>query len=290
MPEPVEEWARHRPPSMLRPYVAFYSGFRQRGQRPARHVGLPSPYLTVILTLDDPLVVERHPDPAQPAEAYDAMVGGLHIRPATVVHEGAQSGVQIGLSPLGSRALLGLPAGEVAGIDVTAEDVLGPVARRWLDAVRAAQTWPERFAALDEALVAAVVAAGERCGVAAEVHPDVARAWSIILNGAGRVPVGEIAREVSRGERHLRQLFDHEIGLSPKQASRVVRFDRARRMIQEGSHRTLADVAAACGYADHAHLVHDFHDLAGAAPSRWLAEELRNVQVPPVVIAAEWSS
>jgi len=29
---------------------------------PARHRGLPSPYLTLIFTLDEPLTIEAHPD------------------------------------------------------------------------------------------------------------------------------------------------------------------------------------------------------------------------------------
>ena len=40
----------------------------------------------------------------------------------------------------------------------------------------------------------------------------------------------------------------------------------------------MADLAAACGYFDQAHLAREFRSLAGCPPSQWLAEELRNVQ------------
>ena len=42
---------------------------------------------------------------------YDTLLGGLHARPALIAHGGAQSGVQVALSPPGCRALLGVPAG-----------------------------------------------------------------------------------------------------------------------------------------------------------------------------------
>jgi hypothetical protein len=64
-PEPVNESVRVLPAASLRHHVAWYSGYRQEGVEPARHRGLPSPYLTLIITLDDPLTVAAHPDPRQ---------------------------------------------------------------------------------------------------------------------------------------------------------------------------------------------------------------------------------
>ncbi len=83
----------------------------------------------MIITLDDPLTVARHPDPADAPGNYLTLAGGLHTASAIITHPGRQSGVQLALSPLGARALLGRPAGELAGIDVDASDVLGDVAR-----------------------------------------------------------------------------------------------------------------------------------------------------------------
>lgn len=61
-----------------------YAGFRQAGVAPARHRGLPSPSLTFILTLDDPLVVAAHSDPRQPPREYSTLLGGLHTTPALI--------------------------------------------------------------------------------------------------------------------------------------------------------------------------------------------------------------
>ena len=78
----VDEHCRYIPAEPLRRYVAWYTGYRQRGLPPATHRGLPSPYLTLIFTLDDPLEVAAHPDPRQPPGRYDALIGGLHLTPA----------------------------------------------------------------------------------------------------------------------------------------------------------------------------------------------------------------
>jgi hypothetical protein len=94
----VDESVRSLPAPALRPFIAYYSGYQQAGVEPGRHRGLPSPYLTLIFTLDDPLTVAAHPDPRQPPSEYGTLLGGLHISPALITHQGWQSGIQLALS------------------------------------------------------------------------------------------------------------------------------------------------------------------------------------------------
>ena len=289
----VDEHHRYLPAEPLRRYVAAYTGYRQRGLAPARHRGLPSPYLTLIFTLDEPLTIEAHPDPGQPPGEFGTLLGGLHSVPALITHAGAQSGIQVALRPLGARALLGLPAGEIAALDLPAEAVLGGVCAELRDRVRAAAGWPERFAVLDEILLrsAGLRSAGLRSaglgwvGSSPGIAPEVSWAWRQLLRAGGALHVSELAAGTGWSGRHLTSRFRAEIGLTPKAAARVIRFDRARRLLvrkltaatADGGY-LLADLAADCGYFDQAHLAREFRALAGCPPSQWLAEEFRNVQ------------
>jgi len=280
----VDEHHRGIPAEPLRPYVAAYTGYRQRGVPPARHRGLPSPYLTLIFTLDEPLTIVAHPDPGQPPGEFVTLLGGLHSVPALITHAGAQSGIQVALRPLGARALLGLPAGELAALDLPAEAVLGGVCAELRDRVRSAAGWPERFAVLDEILLrrAGLSSAGLSWAADAAVAPEVSWAWHELLREGGATRVSELAAGTGWSERHLTSRFRTEIGLAPKAAARVVRFDRARKLLVRkltaGGDYLLADLAADCGYFDQAHLAREFRALAGCPPSQWLAEEFRNVQ------------
>ncbi|HEX4258804.1 MAG TPA: helix-turn-helix domain-containing protein [Streptosporangiaceae bacterium] len=283
----VSESARYQPPPALRPLVAWYHGYRQSGQRPARHRGLPSPWLTVIITLDEPLTIAEHPDPRQAASAHQVLVGGLHTSPALVTHDGRQSGIQLGVTPLGARVLLGAPAGALATLDLEGDEVIGRFAADLQDRVRATPTWAGRFAMLDALFAArAGLSLGARTGPMDTrdlIAPEVRYAWRTLLTSRGRISVAELARETGWSARHLDNRFRAEIGLTPKAAARVIRFDRARRMLMRrvgsGGAPALADLAAAGGYYDQAHLAREFRGLAGVPPSRWLAEEFRNVQV-----------
>lgn len=190
----------------------------------------------------------------------------------------------LGLSPLGPRAILGVPAGELAGIDVEGADVLGPLAGEIQQRLQAAATWPERFTALDELLLARVAA--DPPGARAEVG----YAWHRLLATSGAEPVSHLAQETGWSDRHLRSMFLAEIGLTPKAAARVVRFHRARRRLQHraGSGRglDLAGPAASCGYYDQAHLDRDFREMAGSSHTRWLAQEFRFFQSSQTVAEA----
>jgi len=269
----MREHVRHVPRAALRPYLGVATGYRDAGVAPAVHRGLPSPWLTFIFTLDEPLVIAAHPDRRQEPGAFDVLIGGLHTSPALITHEGSQSGIQLALSPLGARALLGMPAGEIASIDVHGDHVFGRLAGEVHDRVRAAATWPERFAVLEDFLIGRLRDAGECAGVSAEVR----HAWDELMRTKGTAAVADIAAGTGWSERHLRQRFRAETGLGPKEAGRVIRFDRARRRLARravaGGPLGLADLAVSAGYFDQAHMDRDFRMLAGCSPTRWLADE-----------------
>jgi AraC-like DNA-binding protein len=274
----LRESVRGVPASPVRSVVSGYHGYLDRGVPPALHRGLPSPYLTVIFTLHEPLQVAQHVDQRRPPGEYDSLVGGLHTSPALVTHDGAQSGIQLRLSPLGARALLGMPAGELAGVDVAGSAVLGRAAYRIGEVLRDAATWPERFAALDRQLLAQGAQAGE---AARQPAPEVVEAWRCLLRTGGTVPISRLAAHVGWSDRQLARRFRTEIGLTPKAAARVIRFDRARRLLQRGATGSLAQLAADCGYYDQPHLVREFNAFAGCPPTQWYAEEFGNIQAVP---------
>ena len=71
------------------------------------------------------------------------------------------------------------------------------------------------------------------------------------------------------------------MGLSPRAAGRVIRFDRARMRLRErlgdGRKPCLAEVAHGCGYADQPHFTREFRELTGLSPLRYLESEFGEV-------------
>ena len=75
-----------------------------------------------------------------------------------------------------------------------------------------------------------------------------------------------LAGSLGVGERRLEQLFRTHVGLSPKAASRLARFRASVRLLRDEPARRWSEIAHAAGFADHAHLVHEYRALAGLTP------------------------
>ena len=72
---------------------------------------------------------------------------------------------------------------------------------------------------------------------------------------------------------HLTRLFQRRFGLAPSVYLRLLRLERAKRRLAAGE--PPADVAAALGFADQAHLTRRFKAAYGMTPGRYRAGRLR---------------
>lgn len=270
--------ARHRPPGALRALVSRVHGYRMAPGPAGSHQGVPSGHLTLILCQEGRLEMLANADPARPPGTFTAMVSGLHTGPARIATGAAQTGLQLDLTWRGARALLGVPAAELAGDSVDLAALLGHTVPALLDRLASAPTWAERFAVLDAELAGL---AGRSADRRDPVRPEVAHAWDRLVRTGGTVRITDVAADVGWSRRHLADRFHAETGLTPKGAARVIRFERACALLRR-DRPALADVACTAGYTDQAHLARDFRDLAGQTATSWLAERgLATAAGPP---------
>jgi hypothetical protein len=171
-------------------------------------------HLVLSATTSVPLVVKLLDSPHRPP----AFVMGA--RGASTVLEGdcAPSYLEVLLAPLGAYTMLGLPMEELNGQLVDLVDVLGPAGRRLGEQLREAPNWHGRFALLDQFLLG-------RLERGPRPSPEVGWAWQRLVATAGQVPIGRLANEVGWSHKHLIKRFRQQVGLRPKTAARLVRFD-----------------------------------------------------------------
>ena len=78
-----------------------------------------------------------------------------------------------------------------------------------------------------------------------------------------------LACSLGTSSRTLERRVTLATGLPPATLRRVMRFRSAFRMLEGTPRGTWAEVATRAGYADQAHLIRDFRQFAGAAPSEF---------------------
>ncbi|GAB3563607.1 AraC family transcriptional regulator [Amycolatopsis endophytica] len=255
------EWVIREPHPELRPLITRYIGYRRHGVL-STHRGLPSRHVTLVISLAEPIRFTGMPRPDQSPGRYAAALGGLHTAPALIDQDVVQSGVHVEIDPLGVPVLFGVPAAELSGLVVDLAE-LGP--KNLTERLAEAPTWADRFAVLDRTFRATLA---DRAP-----SPEVTWAWRRLTGTGGLIRVEALANEVGWSRRHLAERFRRELGLAPKQAARVLRFERAVTRLRQ--RRTdLATLAADCGFYDQAHLSNEWRALAGCSPRTWIAEEL----------------
>ncbi|MEU2241087.1 AraC family transcriptional regulator [Streptomyces sp. NPDC018338] len=214
---------------------------------------LPQPVVVVVIGLGaNPVTVES----AAGCRPMRSLVASLSPGPARIRGERVEC-VEVCLSPRAAYALLGVSPLELGGSVNGLEDVWGRHERRLREQLTDATTWQERLALTDEFLT-------KRAAGAPSMSPEVADAWDTIVARRGRVRVGDLAASSGWSRKRLWSRFRDQIGVTPKRAAMLVRFDHAARALCAGE--SAGDVALACGYADQPHLHRDVLALAGCTP------------------------
>jgi AraC-like DNA-binding protein len=250
------EVARRLPAPALRPLLGqALEGWSRDGKEGPHLHEVPFPGLPLILNLGAQWQVE--------GERLDSFLAGLHTRPTAVSGERSYACVELRLTPLGTRRLLGLPLHELADRTVPLEDLL-PGSALLAEAVSAAPSWDERLDLVEAFLV-------RRLADTEDSPRELEWAWRELVRSGGRVPIRSLAAELGWSPRRLIARFREHIGLPPKTAARVIRFDRAVASLPSGTPR-IAEVAVACGYADQAHLSREFRELGDISPGNFLQD------------------
>lgn len=242
-------------PRALAAHVADWTEYREYAPGTLHRLEPAGTAVTVILTFGPGLMVDDRP--------RSSFVAPLHLRPVGTAFSGDQHGVQLALRPLGAVGLLGVPLSELRGV-VPLDELADPWWTGLAGRLAATRGWAERFDLLAASLL-------DRVGRAAQPHPLVARAWQALLGTQGTVTVGTLADRLGCSRGYLAARFTAELGVSPKAAARLLRFERARTLLRTRPAGGLARIAVEAGYYDHAHMAREFRDLACQSPRNYHA-------------------
>lgn len=250
-----QEWTA---PAELSALVECFWAHRDDGTPGVRrHRVLPDNCTDIIFDLGD---LDGQVGPVAGLRSY--VVGTM--RSAIVVgRAGPADLLGVRFRPGVAASLTGLPAYELTDATAPPEGLFPGAATlvEWLGEASPAS----RVAMLSEAVL--------RWAREARRRPDtrVQRAVALIGASGGRAAIGTVAERAGVSTRQLERGFRDEVGISPKEAARVARLQRAVACIDPGG-RSLAAAAYHAGYHDQSHMTREFRSLAGVTPAAYAAE------------------
>jgi AraC-like DNA-binding protein len=250
--------ASFAPRGRLAPYVSVFNAYEEHETAFRRRRELPDGSAVLIFNLGKPLQVEHPVGVTQSFGEGQGFFSGASTTYVVTETDGAQTGAQIKFSLHGARLFLGRPLGEFGDALVEPSEVLGRVSIELEERIAGVRSEADRVR-----LLAQVVEQRLHSNVA--IAPGLAFAFKRL--DRANVRIGDIAREIGMGRERFSKAFRHEFGLPPKTFARVRRFARSLRARELEPSIDGACLAAQCGYVDQAHMIHDFQEFAGGAPS-----------------------
>jgi AraC-like DNA-binding protein len=189
--------------------------------------------------------------------------------------EGESSTVGVHFKPGGAFPFLGVSPSELKDQSVALECLWGAGSARLRERLLAARTRAEKFRVMEYCLLEHLYKPLAR-------HAAVSFALQQFFPARRPLPVARVVEQVGFSQRRFIQLFNDEVGLTPKLFCRVSRFQRVIRAAHAHGEIDWAEVALDCGYYDQAHFIHDFQSFAGITPSAYLQQKTTHVNHVPL--------
>ena len=177
----------------------------------------------------------------------DASVVGVHFKPG------------------GAFPFLGLPAGELRDTHVDLETLWGMAAVELRERLCSATTSVRRFHLLEKALLAHLFRPLRH-------HDAVSNALHAFAH-TDATSVREVTKSIGLSHRRFVDVFNIEVGMTPKLFQRVQRFHRALALVRQTAMPHWAQLALNAGYFDQSHLIRDFLSFSGVSPADYLLQQ-----------------
>lgn len=218
-----------------------------------------SPQLVVNLAEDQTRAYTETSDGLVCATGPGSILSGVTSR-AQIIDTDEQTYVAgVSFRPGGTVPFVALPADRLTNADVPLADLWGDTTvTRLRDRLLVARSPAAALDVLERTLWEVWRGRGW--------HPAVAFALDAFRRRPSTTRIAAVTAAVGLSEKRFIERFKAEVGVTPKRYCRLQRFQQLVGTAHALRDADWAELAAACGYADQAHLIHEFREFSGLTP------------------------
>lgn len=194
------------------------------------------------------------------AETQNPQIGfsGFYNRPVYYHTDFAASMIIVTFTPVGLQQMLQFSLAEISNCNLDVRDASAGDHDFLCNEMFSTEDWSSRIRMLDEFFFHKFREV--------EFPERAAHIAGYIMKTGGDKPIKSICSELGIGERTLQRTFLNGLGVTPKAFSKLVRFQRAVKVMAGAPGRSLTDISYSLGYFDQAHFIREFKSLYGASP------------------------
>ncbi len=255
----------HAPAPALAPFVAHFWYYEDSAGEltHARERIMPSGAMQLLVNLHEDELRSYHGPELTLRRSGGAVLGGASSEHFAIDTAEQRAIMGVSFHPGGAYPFFAAEAHDLRETDVELALLWGREGAVLRERLLELPTPAARLRALEAVLLARVVR---------PLTPDgrIAAAVAALERGVAVATVGE---RLGLSPRRLIADFSAHVGLTPKRFARVRRFQRLLRAVSTRPPTSWAELAAACGYFDQAHLIHDFRAFSGLHPTAYAARD-----------------
>jgi AraC-like DNA-binding protein len=202
--------------------------------------------------------------PAHASHRAHSFTAGVYDTWVDVTGATHADALQVNLTPLAARRILGAPMTTFANTSLALDEVFGARGHALTERLGNADTLASRARLVDAFLL-------DRLDQSAPHSAAVTHVFSQLVASSGQQRIAQLQHDTGLSAAQLGRALRDACGLTPKRLASILRFEHAmalaQRSARRGHQRSWSEIAATCGYADHAHLTRDVQRFAGETPT-----------------------
>jgi AraC-like DNA-binding protein len=192
-----------------------------------------------------------------------SVIGPQGWRRSRLIIRGQIESLVVMFQPFGFHALFGVPTALLSNAGTEGHALLGRGASRLHQQLGNLSSLSQRAEALNSFFL-------QQLSDLLSIDP-AQKALHLLMSPGSGLKVAEIARQTGVSTRQLERRSLDYAGMSPKTLARIARFSHALRLRTECC-LSWTQIAHAARYHDHMHMIRDFREFAGEAPTSALQE------------------
>ena len=265
------EWIRTRaflPPIILRPYIIKYMIYENASAhlRDIPFRALPNGYVELFFHLNGSSVHFQERRSLTQRKCFLAGIFELSyplkIKVATT--DECFSGLSVTLTHKGVNRLLGVALFELTNRIIDVESFWKEEGDRLIQRIIHAKTDEERVRILNKFFMFKLYNEKDAN------QKDIQWILDLLEEKTGKITVDELAHHLDLSYKTLYRKFHDDMGLCPKTYLRIVRFNRACRLLNQFPDINYGELVFRCGYYDQAHFINEFHTIMKESPTQFI--------------------